>query len=197
MAASTSHHAPRSRAAALPPGERRAALIEATAPLVLAHGRDLTTRQIAEAAGIAEGTIFRVFPDKDSLIAAVVEHVLDPGPTEALLGEIDPTLDFEARLLVATEIVQNRVRDIWALNALIGKDSGRTRRSSLHGLIGVIGPDAARLRTDPAVAAQALIGLTFAGTHPVVRDDSPLAPRDIVDLLLNGVLATDPAADPA
>ena len=48
-------------------------IIEAMLPLLLEHGEMVTTRQIAEAAGIAEGTIFRVFADKDELIAAVVE----------------------------------------------------------------------------------------------------------------------------
>ncbi len=192
MSTPTRDQTTRTRATAMAPDDRRAALIEATAPLVLAHGRDLTTRQIAEAAGVAEGTIFRVFPDKESLIQAVVEYVLDPAPTEALMGDIDAGLPLDERLVRATEIVQNRVRDIWALNALIGKGAGRGQRTSLQGLVGVIGDDAERLRTDAAVAAQALIGLTFAGTHPVVSSDRPLEPREIVDLLLVGVLAAPP-----
>ena len=49
----------------------------------------------------------------------------------------------------------------------------------------------ADMNRDPAVAAQALIGLTFAGTHPVVSSDRPLASREIVDLLLGGVLAVE------
>ncbi len=55
------------RAESLPPDERRAMIIEAMLPLLLEHGEMVTTRQIAEAAGIAEGTIFRVFADKDEL----------------------------------------------------------------------------------------------------------------------------------
>ena len=64
-------------------------IVEAMLPLLLEHGEMVTTRQIAEAAGIAEGTIFRVFADKDELIAAVVEHATDPAPIEQALAAID------------------------------------------------------------------------------------------------------------
>ena len=39
------------------------------------YGRDVTTAQIAMAAGTAEGTLFRVFPDKESLIQAAIAAV--------------------------------------------------------------------------------------------------------------------------
>ncbi len=88
-AATESGHEPRSRAAALPRGERRAVIVEATLPLLLTHGSGVTSRQIAEAAGVAEGTIFRVFTDKDELLDAVADLVFDPAPTQAALEAID------------------------------------------------------------------------------------------------------------
>src|SRR5579862_7906225 len=97
------------RAAALPPDERRSMIVEATLPLLIEHGDRVTTKQIAEAAGIAEGTIFRAFADKDELIAAAVEAALDPGPLEAALAAIPCSLAFEARLAAAIVIMQQRV----------------------------------------------------------------------------------------
>ena len=81
-----------SRATPLPPDERRAALIAATEPLLEQFGREVSTRQIAEAAGVAEGTIFRAFPTKEALIDAVLEEVFDIQRTCDELAAIDPAL---------------------------------------------------------------------------------------------------------
>src|SRR5882762_8812848 len=110
----------RVRAAALPASERRAEIVAATLPLLLAHGSAVTTRQIAEAAGIAEGTIFRVFPDKESLIDAVIESAFDTASVDAALAAIDATLSLEPRLVAAVEIMRRRVVDLLELRAAIG-----------------------------------------------------------------------------
>src|SRR3954463_13956122 len=108
------------RATALPLDERRSMIVAATLPLLLEHGDRVTTRQIAEAAGIAEGTIFRAFADKDEVIAAVVEAALDQEPLEAALGAIPIGLAFEDALAAAIVIMQQRVIDIWRLVSSIG-----------------------------------------------------------------------------
>src|SRR3954462_4410687 len=89
------------RAAALPPEERREALIAATLPLVLEHGTAVSTRLIAEAAGVAEGTIFRVFPTKDDLIEAVLASAFAPSALIEAIGQVDRSLPLADRLVVA------------------------------------------------------------------------------------------------
>ena len=59
------------------PDERRQAIIAATRPLLVARGGQFTIKEVAEAAGIAEGTIFRVFASKQDLMHAVVADILD------------------------------------------------------------------------------------------------------------------------
>src|SRR5689334_8941005 len=103
---------PSGRAAALPPEERRDALIAATLPLVLEHGPDVSTRLIAEAAGVAEGTIFRVFPSKDDLIEAVIASVFDPAPLVDALARVDRGVPLDGRLVAAAQLMQERGRRI-------------------------------------------------------------------------------------
>ena len=80
----------RRRVPALSPDERRATIIAATIPLLRTHGAAVTTKQIAEAAGVAEGTIFGVFPDKASLILAALGTAFDQETVLRQLSAIDP-----------------------------------------------------------------------------------------------------------
>ena len=173
----------------MPPSERRADIVAATLPLLLAHGTSVTTRQIAEAAGIAEGTIFRVFPDKDSLIEAVFEAALDTASVDAALAAIDPALPLEARLVAAVEILRRRFADLLQLRTAIGMTqvAAPATKSDLSALAAIFEPDRDQLRREPLEAAHLLRGMTIAGTHPALILDEPLAPSEIVSLFLDGV----------
>ncbi len=183
----------RCRAAPLPPSERRAAIIAATLPLLLAHGAAVTTRQIAEAAGIAEGTIFRAFPDIESLLQATVDAAYDPAQVAKELGAIGGTGSLEGRLVKAVRILQARLTSIWQLMSITGvpKPAARANtvdRPDVAALIAIFESDRHRLRRSPAAAAQLLRGLTLAGTHPaLIADGAATSPEEIVSLLLDGI----------
>lgn len=56
--------------------ETRAQLVEVAAQLISEHGAAaVTTRAVAQAAGVQAPTIYRLFGDKDGLLDAVTEHV--------------------------------------------------------------------------------------------------------------------------
>lgn len=184
----------RSRATALPPEARRAHIVEATLPLLLEHGPTITTRQIAEAAGIAEGTIFRVFPDKESLVAAVVEAALDTTSLDAALDAIDPTLPLETRLMTVVDLLRARLLTVLQLRAVVGAPAGKPS-TDVSRIARVLEPDAGRLRRSPTECAHLLRGVTFACTHAAFVGDTPLGSDEIVSLLLDGVRATTPPPD--
>jgi AcrR family transcriptional regulator len=181
------------------PGERRAAIVDATLPLVLRHGAGVSTRQIAEAADVAEGTIYRVFPDKDALMAAVTEKAFDPEPMLRELAEIDRRLPLRDRLVAAVVIMQRRLNGVFGLIDALGwtgppkgHDHRRPRvMNDAHraAVVDLIGPDAGELRVDVAEAAHVLRLLVFSGTHHRITDGRPLTAEQIVAILLDGLLS--------
>lgn len=189
----------RRRAAAMPPDERRAAIASATLTLLLEQGRAVNTRQIAEAAGIAEGTIFRAFPDKDAVVQAAVDLAFDPAPTEQAFTAIDRSLPFEVQLAEAAAIIQRRLSEIWRLISTLGerpKHPGSTPDSAA--LAELFAAHRHEVRLDPAAAARQLRALTLAVSHPALAGDEPLSPTEIVSLLLDGIRnRPDPTRSPA
>ena len=184
----------RPRATSLPPDERRAAIIAATLPLLATQGGRVTTREIAEAAGIAEGTIFRVFPDKETLIEAAIDSAFDPAPVEAALHDIDAALPLEARLAAAVAILERRFVSVWQLMTSVGITRAPDKRvpPSLVALTALFEPDRARLRLEPEEAARLLRALTLASTHPALVAGEPLSTDQIVSVLLDGIRSPTP-----
>lgn len=88
-------------------------IVDAVIPLILERGRNVSTRHIAEACGIAEGTIFRAFGDKESLISAAIERLLDPTPMHQRLGRLDPELPLQDKVQAILELLQDRFAEVF------------------------------------------------------------------------------------
>jgi AcrR family transcriptional regulator len=187
---------------ALPPEERRKALILATLPLVLAHGPEVSTRQIAEVAGVAEGTIFRVFPTKDDLIDAVVASAFDPSMLIDAIGRLDRSAPLEQRLAAAVGLMQERSLQLAQLLHAValrgGPDRGKPGRDRrlragearlVDALAELLEPDRDQLRCSSQEAARRLRLITTALSHPRFVEDRPLPPEEIVSMVLDGLRA--------
>jgi AcrR family transcriptional regulator len=162
-------------------------IIDAVLPLLLEHGEMVTTRQVAEAAGIAEGTIFRVFADKDELLAAVVEHAADPTRQEQAFAAIDLGAPFEAVLTEAVRILQQRTLDMARLMASVGpRHHRRGPLPDRPGLVAVFEANREAITVEPVAAARWLAALTMSTSHPMLSSE-PLPADRIVALFLHGV----------
>ena len=176
--------------------DRRAALAEATLPLLLEHGRAVTTKQIADAAGVAEGTIFRVFESKDELVLAAVERGLDMEPFLADLATVDTDQPLTGVLLDICARLQIRFRGIFLLMTAMGmvgpgrkyKAKTQDRRLAEKAMVALVAPYADEISVRPDELIHMLRLLTFSGTHPHISEGHILTPEQIVGTLLHGVM---------
>jgi AcrR family transcriptional regulator len=190
------------------PEERREMLVAATLPLVVRHGLKVTTRQIADAAGVAEGTIFRVFPDKDALVRAAMVKALDAGPVLVELDAVDMTLELHDRLVVVTGILQRRFVMVFNLLLAVGmhgppddvdehRASARPQHAAILEEIGrIIDRDRESFRCGVPEVVRILRLLTFSGSHPLIADGRLLTAEEITDVLLHGTLRHHATARP-
>ncbi|MEU2615382.1 helix-turn-helix domain-containing protein [Micromonospora sp. NPDC007271] len=113
----TDSDTPRRRAPGMSPDRRRTMIVQAALPLLATHGATVTTAQVARAAGIGEGTVFRAFPDKDALIDACIVEALRPDSVLAELAAIALTQPLGDRLTAAATALRAHLDRIGAVLA--------------------------------------------------------------------------------
>lgn len=180
--------------------ERRASIVEATAPLLEQYGQQLTTKQIADAAGVAEGTIFRAFDSLQEVIEATVTASLSPERLDAIVADAtfpgtlveDVTGAFEAA---------NRYFDVVRSAFLIGHNSPshdanarcarnllQERDAQLTGLLtDRFAPHADELSVAPIECAQLVLALAIGERRRHAAGASPLSREVLVATIVHGV----------
>src|SRR5215472_9948031 len=93
------------RAPAMSVEERRAAILAVAVPMLIEHGGAVKTSEIAAAAGIAEGTLFRAFKDKQALFVACLHATLESDDELAKIKAVDRSLPLGERLAEAVRAV--------------------------------------------------------------------------------------------
>ncbi|MEW2419335.1 TetR/AcrR family transcriptional regulator [Streptomyces nigra] len=191
----------RRRAPAMSPEQRREMIIQTAIPLIAEYGGTVTTAKIARAAGIGEGTIFRVFADKDELIQACVAEALSPDHAIRELDAIDLAQPLPDRLAEAAEALQAHMARMGAVMGSLGHRGGKhpgtvrgaDRQESTArlraALADLLEPDRAALRRPPEQIAALFFGLLF--TQPRTDDEPDLTPAELVDVFLHGAVSSE------
>jgi AcrR family transcriptional regulator len=172
-------------------------------PLIVERGASVTTADIASAAGVAEGTIYSVFPDKATLIGAAVEVALDAEPVRASIRAIDAGRPLEDQLAEAAKILIDRFGRVVALVSLLRSMAASSTDTSERARAAVSASNAdvadaveellrrhrSILRIEPEVASAAFSGLIVAGGYPLLPPDRRLDIPSLVDIFLRGIAA--------
>jgi AcrR family transcriptional regulator len=191
------------RAQPLPVDDRRAAILDAAIPLFAEYGRDVTTKQIADAAGIAEGTVFRAFKDKRELCKAAVARYMDPEAIREGLSSIDPALTLEEKVRQVVVLMRARFAGIMGIMSAVGMSERHAHRHRRRGgpvhdraqmeglLTSLLETERDRLRISPHVAAQMIRLIVFASEIPAFNETQALTTDELVDFILRGIARED------
>jgi AcrR family transcriptional regulator len=172
----------------------RQRLLEAAAEVFAAHGLEASVEEIARVAEVGMGTLYRRFPTKDALIAALVHDVLDRMQqlAEDAAARTDGT-GLES-FLVSSSAYQAQHRGclprLWANN--IDRDSVERVRGSIAGLL----QDAkahSRVRRDVTPTDLTVLMWSVRGVIETTGEVAPNAWRRHLDILIAGLR---PASDP-
>ena len=162
------------------------------------------TKQVAEAAGIAEGTIFRVFPTKQALFDAVIADVLDPTRTTRALRALPEHGSLVERITAILALLysdMDTVEEVFmAVHAMPSDDltphkppmkncDGRpTRSDDLRAAMAVaLAPWADELSVPLEQAAAWLRSVAMATSHPFLKQGADFPPELAARLLVHGL----------
>ena len=200
----------RRRAPAMSQEERRAAIVRSTIPLLVEHGGTVSTSQIAAAAGIAEGTVFRAFKDKHDLLLACMRAGMDSDDEVARINAIGRGGPLEDRLVEGVRAVTGYIDRIWSVGQALraGGVGPEDMRQRMHGdddkkepgpppellrvsqaMSGLFDEGADNLRVDVERAVRMLLSLVLTNRMQGAGFGQPIEdPAEIVDLFLHGVV---------
>lgn len=121
----------------MPSERRREAILDAVGAEVVEREMDLTTKELAQLAGVAEGTLFRVFGSKEELLVAAFAHRLEQVARDDSwkrdLVRVDGK-DLEAQLERYIEVVTERIVDWTRLMSILHRFLRGAEASKAHSL---------------------------------------------------------------
>jgi AcrR family transcriptional regulator len=187
------------------PDARRAQLIGVAIPLIAQHGGAVTTAQVALAAGVAEGTIFRLFPDKHTLLDAALTQALDPTEPLRLVRALTLEAPVRERMEKAADAIRGHFQTALPVmhGAMRHGQSARAAMAVGNMFLGLLGAaedlfleevEAGRVQGEPPKLARMLVGLCQSVVWQDFFDQGhiTMGTHDFVAVLLDGFLTDNP-----
>lgn len=180
----------------------RQRILAAAADLIAEHGLNVSHDQIAKAADVAVGTVYRRFPEKTSLIEALFTEQVDAvvASARAALDISDP---WQALVSFMTEILQfqagNRGLRELTTGALDGHALGAHARAQIGPVVSQLlarAHQAGVVREDIAEQDLALVPLMVGAVIHSARHTDPELWRRTLAIVLNGLRPGDTAPLP-
>jgi AcrR family transcriptional regulator len=185
------------------PEDRRQAIIDATLPLILERGTEVSTREIAAAAGVAEGTIFRAFETKQELLVAAMHAALSATDALELLRALPAGQTLTDRVVAILEVLLVEIRRTRSLTAALSHPlpgsraqdgracppfNHRERRTELVDAVeAALAGHSIGLSVPPRIAAQVLLAMAFATSLDITDNNSLAQPADLAEVVLHGL----------
>jgi AcrR family transcriptional regulator len=173
----------------------RAAIVEAARAVFAEDGLDASLEEIAQRAGTGSATLYRRFPTREDLVAAVfaermAEHL---SAVEAGLADDDPWQGFASYVRAAAEMqARDRgIADLVTMELPTAPEIERLRARAFDGLVRLV--DRARqagvLRADFETQDVVVLLMANAGLLERAYGIAPQASARLVHLLLDGFRA--------
>ncbi|MHA6628425.1 TetR/AcrR family transcriptional regulator [Pseudonocardia sichuanensis] len=170
-----------------------------------AHGPEIPAEEIARAAGVAPGTLYRHFADREALILAVAQNNLDQALVEAraAVAEEPSAWDALVRILHQSHELRLSIRLVLSYPAvhelMKERKTGRLRRTMLELLDAVVRKAQAEgsLREDVGAGDVAVMFALLAHPMPIMRSDvADIASERCMALMLESLRAGSAARLP-
>jgi AcrR family transcriptional regulator len=169
----------------------RARILEVAKQVFTRRGAEASMDEIAKRAKIGPGTLYRHFPSRDDLLAAVyiseVEKLAEA--QRKLSAELPPVEALRAWMLVFIDYIAAKKIIAPALDAMVGgpsrvyQQSTRVMEEAADALASrAVASGDLRTDVDPMDMLRAIYGVSSAGS----ADDWPVKARQFVEILIQG-----------
>lgn len=195
------------------PEERRQAIIDATLPLLLERGPDMSTREIAQAAGVAEGTIFRAFDTKHDLIHATIHTALMPDAAISRIAGLPEGQELLERVAAIIEVLRDEIHRTRSLFAHFARpfappppdgphrapfgglrppfDPHENKHRLNEAVFAALQPYAGELAVPTSFATNLLSALAFASSFTLTDGEPPISSEALSGAVLHGIAKGD------